>query len=105
MIPSSMYYRALLGLSFVAFVPPSLHCQSLDHTVTVGRSPLLTQLNMMKLSSRLRLQTQTGRQEGRLSFRSADSLGVRGVEGRETHLLCWPLTACGSAGIEPAWGC
>lgn len=87
MIPSGTYYQALLGLSLVVFAPPNLISQSPDNTVTPRQSPLQTQLNMIKLTSRLRLQTATGRQEGRLLFRTADSLGVRGVEGAETRLV------------------
>ena len=88
------YYRALFGLSLLAFAPPSLLSQN---TVTPGQSSLQTQLNMMKLSSRLRLQTAAGRQEGRLILRTADSLVVRGVEGDETHL---PLVAIDSMWVS-----
>lgn len=95
MVPSSLYYRALIGLSLGAFAPPSLRCQSLDNTVTVGQSPLQTQLNMIKLSSRLRLQAGNYRREGRLIFRTADSLGIRGGGGDETRL---PL-----AGVDSMW--
>jgi hypothetical protein len=61
------------------------------------QTTLHAQVNMMKLSSRLRLQTVTGRQEGRLSFRSADSLGVREIGGGETHL---PLMAVDSMWVR-----
>jgi len=86
MFTSSWYHRALFGLSLAAFAPPALLSQSLDSTVPVGQSPLQTQVNMIKLSSRLRLQTATHKHDGRLIFRTADSLGVRGEGPDETRL-------------------
>jgi hypothetical protein len=88
-----------VGLSFclVTFAPATLPSQSPDNSRAATRSPLHAQVDMMKLSSRLRLQTATGRQEGRLSFRSADSLGVRGAEGGEMHL---PMLAVDSMWVR-----
>lgn len=87
MVRSKIHYRALLGLSLVAFGPPGLVSQGPPNAVKPEWSPIQTELNRMKLSSRIRLlTTNAGRQEGRLFFRTVDSLGVRGVEGGETRL-------------------
>jgi hypothetical protein len=85
MIGFSAYRRALLGLSLVFSVPCDLVGQSLAGQVAPGQSQMQTQLDLMKLSSRLRLKTGTGDREGRLIFRTADSVGIRGAEG-ESHL-------------------
>lgn len=53
--------------------------------------------DLIKLSSRLRIHTAGGRQEGRLLFRTEDSLGIRGVSGRETRL---PLLAVDSMWVR-----
>lgn len=55
---------------------------------------LQAQLRMLELSSRLRLRTDSARQEGRLYLRTADSLGIRGASG-EVHL---PL-----ASVDSLW--
>src|SRR5215210_2087332 len=91
------YYRALLGLCILASAPEHLFGQSDVNTLTPTPNPLQAQLDVMKLSSRLRLQTASGRQEGRLSFRTADSLGVRELAGDETHL---PLMAVDSMWVR-----
>ncbi|MEO7238225.1 MAG: hypothetical protein ABIZ96_06390 [Gemmatimonadales bacterium] len=89
--------RVLLGLSLMASVAPRVVSQTPDTIVTPGWSPIGTELNRMKLSSRIRLQTTTtGRQEGRLFFRTADSVGLRRPEG-EVHL---PLLAVDSLWIR-----
>lgn len=96
MIPSDTCYSALLGLFLVAFAPPTLQSQSPDLTGAPGQSPMEAQLNMIKLSSRLRLQTATERQDGRLVLRTADSVGVRGADG-EIHV---PLAAVDSIWVR-----
>ena len=77
-----------------AFQPSILLGQSSDNTFGPGESPVHAHLNTIKLSSRLRVQTATDRMEGRLLFRSPDSLAIRenGVESR------LPL-----AGVDSMW--
>ena len=77
----TIYQRSLLSLSLLASAPSGLLGQRPDETVAPGQSPVQTQLNTIKLSSRLRLHTATDRQEGRLVFRTADSLGINGEAG------------------------
>ncbi len=51
------HYRALLGLCFLASAPVHLLGQSDVTTIAPTPNPLQAQLDVMKLSSRLRLQT------------------------------------------------
>lgn len=81
MVTFTLYYPALFSLTLAALSPPNLSGQSLNNPVTPGRSPIQAQLNTIKFSSRLRLQTATDRQEGRLVLRTADSLGIKGEAG------------------------
>jgi hypothetical protein len=97
MISLGRHYRALLGLCSLAIAPAQLLSQSDVNTNALTTSTLQAQLDVMKLSSRLRLQTAGGRQEGRLSFRTADSLGVRELAGGETRV---PLMAVDSMWVR-----
>jgi hypothetical protein len=77
----------LLGYNLTT-VPSELAAQAI-----AGRESVIqSHLNTLKLSSRVRLTTGAGKEEGRLVFRSADSVGVRG-EGGEVRL---PLSAIDS---------
>jgi hypothetical protein len=75
-----------------------------SHSELVSQSPeqsappghLQAQLQMIELSSRLRLRTDSARQEGRLILRTDDSVGIRGAAG-EVHL---PLTAVDSVWVR-----
>jgi hypothetical protein len=68
MLPSGIYYPALVGLSLGTFAPPSLLSQSSDNTVTL-------ELSALKPSKAVRLHTSAdGRVEGRLVSVGSDSV-------------------------------
>lgn len=50
-------------------------------TFVIPETGVRTQLDMLKLSSRLRLHSGAGRREGRLGFRTEDSVGLSSPTG------------------------
>lgn len=87
MVKAILCHRVLLVV-LAGLLPTRLLSQILSNPVAPGQSTVREQLDVMKISSRLRLSSAGDRQEGRLIFRTSDSIGVSGrVEGEKRFLL------------------
>jgi hypothetical protein len=78
------YLRGALvaaGLLAGGCVPSALVSQTSDASPAQQQAQVRAQLDMLRLSSPLRVGASTGRQEGRLLLRTADSLGITGKAG------------------------
>lgn len=82
MICSVFWQRAILTLGLIALTAARIESQG--NSPASSESVLQARLQMMKLSSRLRLRAGTERQEGRLVLRNADSIALRGARGEVT---------------------
>jgi hypothetical protein len=90
------WQRVFLTLSLLTFPHSDLVSQRPGNAARPPQTALRARLEMLKLSSRLRLHSHADRLEGRLVLRTADSLGLRGAEG-EVHL---PLLAVDSLWVR-----
>lgn len=82
----------VLSLGLIATVPSAVVSQTSDSSPTASEAQLRARVEMLKLSSHLRLHTSSGTHEGRLILRTEDSLGLRDTT-RDVH---FPLVAIDS---------
>ena len=94
MIHATCWPRLVLSLGILAGVPSYIVGQTAHIKPATVEPQLPAGLEVLKLSSRLRLHAGSARQEGRLLSRSADSVGIR-TEVADIHI---PLLA-----VDTVW--